>query len=117
MNEPFVIARCINPAYTGTLLMMGRCYAIRQSEIYYGERQVRVYDIPLDEWVAETFFRSEDKVWRMLDKRPNRIYLGEYSIHRFEILHKKPEMDAEIVVRKAEIEFTRHKVGGPEQKP
>jgi len=112
-NEPLVIARCIVSSHSQTRLILGECYGIQSSELYYGMRYARVYEINSEDWAtwgAVGQGQGKDKLFRISEL--GRAYLGEFSCHRFEPIHTKAEMDAEIARIAERQKFTSRPVPG-----
>jgi len=100
-DRSLIVARCVNAASSDNRLLNGEHYAIFFKDLYYHVVYVGVYQIPdaffglgLEGSNVEEFVQSEDKLWRTHPDRifQEELYLGEFSISRFEILHTKPEI-------------------------
>ncbi len=117
MSERMTMALCINSSHSDGLLMGGESYALGDSELHFGVRYVRIYELPPIAWVQENFLWSEEHVWRLIPLYGEAKCLGMWSIHRFEPLIRKPDITREISRIEERAKFTGSKIAGPTQLP
>lgn len=108
-DRSLIVARCVNAASSDNRLLNGECYAIFFKDLHYHVVYVEVYQIP-DAFfqLEELFVQGEDKIYRTHPDEvfQDELYLGEFSISRFEILHSKPEVLAAFHTVRERMAFT-----------